>query len=136
VHFDGFQARAVGRAFGGFARKSGLSVWACSILCEHVHLVIGRHRYRIEQVANLLKGEATRHLVEEGRHPFLEYRQPNGRVPRCWAAGEWKVFLDSVEAIHNAIDYVERNPFKEGKPRQRWSFVTSPFSGKPKAPAL
>ncbi len=44
------------------------------------------------------------------------------------AANEWKVFLDTEEAIENAIRYVEENPMKEGKPRQRWSFVT-PFSG-------
>jgi hypothetical protein len=45
-----------------------------------------------------------------------------------WAAHEWKVYLDSEEAIENAIAYVNGNPAKEGKPRQRWSFVT-PFTG-------
>jgi len=33
------------------------------------------------------------------------------------------VFLDSDEAIQNAIRYVEENPEKEGKPRQHGSFV-------------
>jgi hypothetical protein len=45
-----------------------------------------------------------------------------------WSTGAWKVFLDSEEAIENAIAYVERNPLEEGMRAQRWSFVT-PFGG-------
>jgi hypothetical protein len=43
----------------------------------------------------------------------------------CWSAKLWKVYLNSQD-ITRAIAYVEQNPVKEGKPRQRWSFVT-PF---------
>ncbi|MBI3467575.1 MAG: hypothetical protein HY000_31580 [Planctomycetes bacterium] len=45
-----------------------------------------------------------------------------------WAENQWKVYLDSEEAIENAIHYVEDNPIKEGKPPQTWRFVT-PFAG-------
>jgi hypothetical protein len=38
------------------------------------------------------------------------------------------VFLDSEEALETAIRYVEDNPLKEGKRRQKWSFV-KPFCG-------
>ena len=48
-----------------------------------------------------------------------------------WAEHEWKVYLDSEEAIDDAIQYVEDNPGKEEKPKQIWSFV-SPFRGLPK----
>jgi hypothetical protein len=34
------------------------------------------------------------------------------------------VYLDSEEAIEQAIRYVEDNPEKEGLRRQTWSFVT------------
>ena len=53
VHFSGVQARAVGRGFATLARNNGLLVWACTILPEHVHLVIARHRYSVEQIVNL-----------------------------------------------------------------------------------
>jgi len=43
---------------------------------------------------------------------------------------EWKVYLDSEEAIEDAIQYVEDNPTKEGKRKQSWSFVTR-FAGIP-----
>jgi hypothetical protein len=37
------------------------------------------------------------------------------------------VFLHDDEEILRAIGYVERNPAKEGKRPQRWSFIT-PFA--------
>ena len=116
VQFTGIQARAVGRGFAEYVTKSGLPVWACAILPDHVHLVIGRAHIRIEQVAVLMKGAATRRLVEERIHPF------DGKE-KCFARGEWKVYLDP-EDVDRAIRYVENNPLKENKPRQTWPFVT------------
>jgi hypothetical protein len=48
-----------------------------------------------------------------------------------WGRHQWKVYLDSEEAIEDAVAYVELNPEREGKPRQHWSCVT-PFAGLPK----
>jgi len=123
VHFSGAQARAVGRGFAEFARKAGLSVWACSILPQHVHMVVARHTYEVEQAATLLKGEATRRLVHEGLHPLAAFQGDDKRPPSPWSRGEWKVFLDSPADVRRAIEYVEANPEREGLPRQRWSFV-------------
>ncbi|MFV1964411.1 MAG: hypothetical protein ACC628_03235 [Pirellulaceae bacterium] len=78
-------------------------------------------------LSRLLKGEATKQLLEEHLHPLEEYCTPSEAITP-WANRKWKVFLDSDEAIENAIRYVEENPEKEGKPRQHWSFV-QPYSG-------
>ena len=110
---------------------SNYTIWACSILPEHTHLVIARHIYRSEQIANLLKGAATSQLMKERCHPLAAYAKPGKRPPRMWAEHEWRVYLDSEEAIDDAIQYVENNPDKEEKPKQVWSFV-SPFRGLPK----
>jgi REP element-mobilizing transposase RayT len=126
VCFTGLQARAVGRGFASFVQKSNAAIWACAILPEHVHLVAARQEYEVEQLVKLLKGAATRQLIAENLHPFLEHRSKDGAVPKCWARGLWKVFLDSEADIVRAIHYVEQNPSKEGKPVQHWSFVT-PF---------
>jgi REP element-mobilizing transposase RayT len=123
VHFSGIQARAIGHGFAESIRRGGVMLWACSILPEHVHLVIARHTCKIEWVVNHLKGEATRALRQEQLHPFAAYLAPDGTLPMCWARKLWKVFLDSVEDVQRAIRYVEHNPIKEGKPLQRWSFV-------------
>jgi REP element-mobilizing transposase RayT len=127
VQFTGTQARAIGRGFARAIQRSGFTVWACSILPEHVHAVIARHTYKVEQIVNLLKGEATKQLNRENLHPLAAYAGDD-RSPTPWADRRWKVFLDTEEAIEDAIEYVEQNPVKEGKPRQRWSFVT-PFAG-------
>jgi REP element-mobilizing transposase RayT len=123
VQFTGLQARAIGRGFAESVRCGGVTVFACAILPEHVHLVIARHQRVVEYLVNCLKGAATRALVAENLHPFGQYKKPDGQVPKCWAEGLWKVFLNSPEDIQRAIRYVEANPVKEGKPLQRWPFV-------------
>jgi|SRR5579863_2345891 len=128
VQFTGKQARVIGNAFGQFASKSNYTIWACSILPEHVHLVIARHHYKVESMVNLLKGVATSELVDENTHPLALHADLGKRPPKMWARRLWKVYLDSEQAIANAIQYVEENPVKEGKPLQRWAFV-SPFRG-------
>ncbi len=127
VRFTGLQAKAVGDGFGDYVRRNGV-VWACSILPEHVHLVIARHRYDIESVIEQLKAAATRRLLKEGLHPFGHLRRPDGRPPACWQRGAWSPFLRTPEEIRDRIRYVENNPLKEGKPRQRWPFVV-PYTG-------
>jgi len=116
----GRQARAVGRGFARATREGRYAVHACSILPDHVHLVAGRHTRSVTRIVGHLKGRATQRLVADGLWP--EQRPP------VWAGRGWKVFLDTHEDVRRAIAYVEENPFKEGKPRQHWSFVT-PFDG-------
>ena len=128
VELTGRQACSIAKGFASFCHKNRLAIWACSILPEHVHLVVARHRYDVEQVANLLKGAATRQLRLDRLDPMAAHTTSQSSPHSPWAHSEWRVFLDSEEAIRNAIRYVEENPIKEGKPRQHWSFVT-PFFG-------
>jgi REP element-mobilizing transposase RayT len=104
----------VARGFARFIEASELTVYSCAILPEHVHVVIARHRYDVEQVVNLLKGAATKCLKAESL-------SPDGPV---WARHQWKVFLNTPDDVRRAIMYVGRNPLKERKPKQHWSFVT------------
>lgn len=128
VQFSDKQTQAVGRGFAEAVRKSGFTIWACSILPEHVHLVIARHTYKVEQIVNLLKGSATRKLREEGLHPLAAHKRVGRRLPSPWASGKWKVYLDTEDSIDNAIRYVRANPEKEEKEPQDWPFVAL-FSG-------
>jgi len=81
-----------------------------------------------ERIANLLKGAATRQILEEGCHPLAKFAEEGERPPGIWAAHQWKVYLDTETAIEQAIAYVNDNPVKDGKPAQNWQFVT-PFAG-------
>ena len=128
VKFTGIQAKAAGDGFGDYVLRNGVVVWACSILPEHVPMVIGRHDYEIESIAEQLKGAATRRLLKENVHPFRHIRTAKGRPPCCWQRGQWSPFLETPEEILERIQYVEHNPLKEGKPRQHWPFVV-PYQG-------
>ena len=125
VSFSGQQARAVAMGFKRAVAESRYVVYACSVLPQHAHLVIARHEHRAEQMIGHLKGRATQQLLLEGIHPLQKYRQTDGSVPSPWARKSWPVFLHTDQDILRAIDYVVNNPLKEGKPKQRWSFVTA-----------
>ena len=127
VLLNGRQARAVGVGFAKAVRESGYAIHACSILEDHVHLVVGPGARTIEQVVRHLRARATMQLRAEGRHPLESYARSDGSVPSIWSEGLWKVFCFDVEHVGCAIRYVEKNPLREGKPAQRWSCVT-PFA--------
>ncbi len=121
VQFTGLQARAVGRGFAAAIAKSGHRLLACAILPEHVHVVVRASRHTPARVIGHLKREAGLALVAEDLHPFQQFRGKT--LPSCWAENSWRVFLDGAADLRRAIRYVEANPEKEGKRRQRWSFV-------------
>ncbi len=79
-------------------------------------------------IVNFMKGAATASLIAEEHHPFLAERDKSGKVPHCWAEGQWIVYLNTEADIRRAIRYVEENPIKDGLPPQQWGFIT-PFSG-------
>lgn len=124
VRFTGRQAQAVGRGFARAIAEGNYLVHACCILPDHVHLVIASHDRSFEQITRHLKGRASQMLRESGLHPLEQYSDAAGKVPSCWSGGLWKVYADTNEDVIRMIDFVERNPEKEGKPRQRWSFVS------------
>ncbi len=124
VVFDGRQAQAVAHGFRAQVAKSGYAVHACAIMPKHAHLVIARHRYRVEQVVRLLRQSATARLLAAELHPFADRRAETGRLPSVWAQDFWKVFLFQPEDVGRAARYVEGNPGREGLRPQTWSFVT------------
>ncbi len=130
VVLSGVQAHAVGRGFSDAASKSKLTIWACSIMPTHMHLVVAQHDLPVEQIIIALKGGATRRLNREGINPFERFAGAGGRMPRVFARGGWKVFLNDEDHVRRAIAYVNDNPVKEGKPSQLWTCVT-PFEGAP-----
>ena len=117
VLFTGQQALAVARVFAHAGAEAGYVFHACSILPEHVHLVIARHERPIERIVAHLKARATQNLKGEGFHP------PTA-PPSPWGRKGWNVYLNTPAAVLRAMEYVRDNPVKEGKPVQRWSFVT------------
>jgi REP element-mobilizing transposase RayT len=123
VQFTPLQTRVVGDGFGQAVADLKLDFHACSIMSDHVHLVVGRYRNDIEYVAGFLKRAATRRLNDEHVHPLQGCSQANGRTPSPWVVGGWFVYLNSPSEVHSRIRYVEENPTKAGLPPQQWPFV-------------
>jgi REP element-mobilizing transposase RayT len=126
VSFTGEQAQTIAHGFRKQIEISKYTVYACTILPQHVHLVLARTPYRVEQAVRLLKGSASKELADSNLHPLADHPLPDKTLPSPWARKCWKVFLNTDEDIIRSICYTGDNPRKEGKKRQRWSFVV-PF---------
>jgi REP element-mobilizing transposase RayT len=125
VKLTGIQARAAGRGFAQIIDELKVTVYACAVLPDHVHLVTAAHRPDGDELIGFLKRAATRHLSAEALHPLEAFRRGDGRVPSPWAVRGWTVYLDTVEQMRRRIRYVEENPLEAGLPRQRWPFVST-----------
>jgi len=99
----------VAAAFGTVASRLKLTVPACAIMNDHVHLLVLRSKYRIEYLVNQFKGAATKDLELQ-------------RTP--WTRKAWKVFLDDEDTLRAVATYIEANPTAGGLKPQRWDFVT------------
>ncbi len=126
VLFTGIQARAVARGFAHLLAEVKIPIYACTVLPDHVHLVVGSSAIPATILKSRLKQHATRRLKEEKIHPFQQLLDEEGAVPKCWQRDGWTVYLFDDQRVRQTIRYVEDNPLKEGKKKQNWSFVT-PF---------
>ena len=117
VCVTGRQALAISEGIAIAAGEGPYRVYACAILPEHVHLVIGTGPRRSRQIIGHIKSRAT--------HVLREQRLWSDELP-LWGEHGWNVYLESGVAVQRAIRYVNDNPVKEGKRRQNWSFVV-PF---------
>jgi REP element-mobilizing transposase RayT len=124
AQFTGIQARAVAHGFSKAISQRSYVLYACCILPDHVHMVIGRHSRPAREIVGHLKFAATRELLRVKLHPFELADSGNDQLPSPWVRGGWTVFLNSPQDVRRAIRYVENNPLKEGKRRQSWAFVT------------
>lgn len=124
VEFTGMQARSVARGFAKAIEDSGYAVHACSIMPDHVHMVVARHQRKIEQIVQHFKGAASKQLREEGLHPMQDLPKEDGALPTPWVRGRWKVYLNEPSDVRRAVLYTQQNPVKEGKRVQPWWFVT------------
>lgn len=116
VRFTGEQARHIALSFDA----AGYPIHACSVMPDHVHLVLGRTGVRAEQMVRRLKQLATMRLRTEKL--WSEADSP-------WARKGWVVYLNTANDVARAIRYVNLNPVRAGRRQQRWSFVT-PWNGR------
>jgi REP element-mobilizing transposase RayT len=116
VWFREEQRQSIACAFAKVTKERGYTVWACAILKNHAHLVVRTHKNdRSEEMWHAFAGAA-----EQALRAF-PHIGPNHPV---WSARVYKVYLKSRNSVSARIDYVWRNPMKEGLPPQNWDFVS------------
>ena len=98
----------IAAAFATVVQRLGVTVPACAIMNDHIHVLVLRSRHKIEYLVNQLKGAATGAL---------------GLKRTCWARGCWKVFITDRAALLAAGDYIQANPAWAGLGAQHWDFI-------------
>ena len=83
VDITGRQAVSMVAGFRVACDEAGYRIHACSVLPDHVHLVIGAHSRDIRQIVGHLKSKATRNL---NLRPMA----------RRWAAGVGRTWLEHL----------------------------------------
>ncbi len=99
----------VAQGFGDVVERLDLTVRACAIMNDHVHLLVMRSTHRIEYLVGQFKGAAT-HALQRRQTP--------------WTRGCWKVFINDEHILRAAANYIVRNPIVAGLGTQHWDFVT------------
>jgi REP element-mobilizing transposase RayT len=98
----------IASAFALVIQRLNLSVPACVIMNDHVHILLFSSKYKIEYIVNQLKGSATKALK-------VNYTP--------WTRGCWKIFINDNSTLKTAAEYINSNPEKSGLSSQSWSFV-------------
>lgn len=111
---DEAKRQAVADVVGEVVRRRPYTVWACAVLANHVHMVVRRHSDDAVAIWRTI-ADATRLRLRE--FPDVDASHP------VWAARPYKVFLRTPAEVRSRVAYVERNPEKEGLPRQEYEFV-------------
>lgn len=95
--FEDADRRALVRAFGGIVNGEGLTCYACSVLSDHAHLLIRKHRLRAEEMLDRFK-KAGRDALR-GVAPFPAEHP-------VFSAGASHIFKSDPQAVRNCIVYI------------------------------
>ena len=120
--FDAAMRDVIGAAFGEVARVNKYTVRACAVLRNHAHATVRVHRDDAVVIRDAFANASRAALL--ATFPSIDPKHP------IWSSRPYKVYLDNPEAVVAEVDYVWKNPMKEGLPGQRWGFVT-PYNGWP-----
>jgi REP-associated tyrosine transposase len=114
----------IAEAISQVVEKQRYTCYACALMPDHVHMVIRKHKHSAEEMIRYVQMETREALLRSG---LREDAHP------VWGGPGWKVFLDTPDDVRRTIHYVEVNPIKIGKPRQKWGFVKA-YDGWPLHP--
>jgi len=124
VELDRRQVEVLANCFAEVIGEHRYTCYACTIMPDHVHLLIRKHKHLAEEMIANFQIPSRLRLRELGNRSFTH---------PVWGGPGWKVFLDHPDEIRRTITYIENNPVKLRQPVQRWRFV-KPYDGWPLHP--
>jgi REP element-mobilizing transposase RayT len=114
VWFSAAMRDALATAFGEVVRSRGYTCWACAICSNHGHLCIRVHRDDAVAIWDA--------FANAGRLALVQFPEFGAGHP-VWSSRPYKVFLNSASDVDGRVDYIRKNPMKEGLPEQHHRFV-------------
>jgi REP element-mobilizing transposase RayT len=112
---DSAKRQAVADAYREVIKRCGYTAYAFAICSNHTHGLLRRHRDDAETMwwnfATAARDELKRRDLVPCDHPV-------------WADRPYKVFVYTPEEMRGEIEYIEKNPLKEGLVPQHYDFVT------------
>ncbi len=123
VKLDLHQRECVGIAFGHEAESLGCRIFALAVMEDHVHVVVDALMENPLTLIQRFKSAATRALAKAAIHPLRGYQTNRGQTPTPWSKGGWRVYIQTIRQMSQAIDYVRMNPCRNGEALQDWPFI-------------
>jgi REP element-mobilizing transposase RayT len=112
------------QAFSEVMESERYTCYACAFMPDRVHLLIRKHKHLAEEMIEHLQNSTREAMQRSGA------RAPDHPL---WGGPGWKVFLDMPDDIRRTIGYIEQNPVRIGRLKQRWDFVKA-YDGWPLHP--
>lgn len=115
IWFDSPHREIIAQSFAEVVKVRRYTCLACAILRNHAHLMIRKHRERVETMIAELRtasGAALRSAqLSPPQHPV-------------WSSDLFKRFLFTGDDVRRVARYIQDNPAKERLPPQQFGFVT------------
>jgi REP element-mobilizing transposase RayT len=105
----------IGAAFAEVVAKYKYTVWAAAVCANHAHQLVRLHRDDVVTIWD--------HFANASRVAVKRYRNITDGHP-VWSSRPFRVYLETPPAVRDEIDYIRKNPMKEGLPEQHWDFAT------------
>src|SRR5262245_48858137 len=116
----------IAHAIQDVIKARGYTCYACAICGNHIHLLIRTHKDDSLTMWNCFAESVRLRLTSassvEPRLCFPDEISPHHPVI---SARPSKVFLFEPDEVWDTIDYIKKNPLKEGLPAQTWEFVSA-----------
>lgn len=113
--FNDQERQIIAGAFGDAISREQLTCYACSIMRDHIHILIRRHGIKAAEITGLLTDSAKKALVQSGRF---------GQDHPVFNAGLSNFFKSTPDQVWGNIGYINENFIKHGLPFERYPFVT------------